>query len=1006
MTSDPKGSVGRPTFHRKPGRVERARGLWFQFQFAASSWGTGPPRWSAAPQRPASSRRSAPSRGIRMWVVTVVALVAATVVSAGNAAAAGNRAGSVRSPLYQGGQALPPGSRIESGLPASRSMHIDVALASSSAADLSSLAAAVSTPRSGYFHHFLTPQEFQARFAPPAATVSEVRAWLESFGITAGTVARDGFLLPAAGTVQDVERAFGTRLSVVRLATGRTAFTATVAPTVPDTVTAAIRGVTGLSNVARWSTNLVRGPATPGPSAPGPSAPGPSGQVSSSRVSSPDESGSARPNSVRSSDGSATACRAASNLTFPGGPLTFDQLATSYGLSNLYAQGRTGSGETIALYELEPYLTSDVQRFEQCYQISTPVRRVTVDGGPKLGSGPGTGEAALDIEDVAALAPGSSILVYDGPNSTVTPGGPIATYAAIASQDAARVVSTSWGLCEAQDIPATGGTPGSEARIFEQMAVQGQTVVAASGDSGSEGCWSAGYLSPNSNSELEVDDPASQPDVTGVGGTSLPSGNVADQKVWNACQDAGARCALTPLSGAGGGGISRTWSMPSWQAEAGRGTVNTYSEGASCGQPSGSYCREVPDVSADADPKTGYVIYWDGTWGVVGGTSGAAPLWAATVADAEQGCGGPFGMINPTLYALGSQGSPALSDVTAAGNNDLTNTNTGAYPTTTGYDMATGWGSPNALALMNGLQPPGGCPAVTALSSATGPLAGGSFMTIFGTNLAGATAVDFGPSNPAFVVSSSSTSVTVIVPPAPYSKYAYVTVTTPNGESAVVPMARYAYGDPHTGLGYWLAASDGGIFAYGDAPFHGSMGGHPLDRPVVGMAATQTDGGYWEVASDGGIFAFGSAQFHGSMGGKPLNAPIVAMAATPTGGGYWEVASDGGIFSFGSAQFHGSMGGKPLNAPIVGMAATPTGGGYWEVASDGGIFAFGNAQFDGSMGGQALNAPIVGMAGAPTGGGYWEVASDGGIFAFGDAQFYGSLGGLRLAGPVVGMATA
>ena len=88
-----------------------------------------------------------------------------------------------------------------------------------------------------------------------------------------------------------------------------------------------------------------------------------------------------------------------------------------------------------------------------------------------------------------------------------------------------------------------------------------------------------------------------------------------------------------------------------------------------------------------------------------------------------------------------------------------------------------------------------------------------------------------------------------------------------------------------------------------------------------------TDVGYWEVASDGGIFAFGTANFYGSMGGKPLNKPIVGMAATPDGGGYWEVASDGGIFAFGDAQFYGSMGGKPLNEPIVGHRRHPRRGG-------------------------------------------------------------------------------
>ncbi len=221
------------------------------------------------------------------------------------------------------------------------------------------------------------------------------------------------------------------------------------------------------------------------------------------------------------------------------------------------------------------------------------------------------------------------------------------------------------------------------------------------------------------------------------------------------------------------------------------------------------------------------------------------------------------------------------------------------------------------------------------------------------------------------------------------------------------PVVGLASSLPSAGVsGYWEVASDGGIFAFGDAGFHGSMGGTRLNEPVVGMASDPATGGYWEVAADGGIFAFG-APFEGSMGGRPLNAPIVAMAATADGGGYFEVASDGGIFAFGDARFQGSMGGTPLNMPVVGMAVDcPSGGvcGYWEVASDGGIFAFG-APFHGSMGGTPLDRPVVGLAVDSVTLGYWEVASDGGIFAFG-APFHGSMGGVPLDRPVVGMAAS
>ena len=204
--------------------------------------------------------------------------------------------------------------------------------------------------------------------------------------------------------------------------------------------------------------------------------------------------------------------------------------------------------------------------------------------------------------------------------------------------------------------------------------------------------------------------------------------------------------------------------------------------------------------------------------------------------------------------------------------------------------------------------------------------------------------------------------------------------------------------------GYYMDASDGGIFAFGNLPFCGSTGNIVLNEPIVGMAATHDAGGYWLVASDGGIFAFGDARFFGSTGNVRLDKPIVGMAPTRDGKGYWLVASDGGIFAFGDARFLGSTGNVHLNRPIVGMAATPGGNGYWLVASDGGIFAFGGAHFFGSTGNVRLNRPIVGMASTSNGEGYWLVATDGGIFAYGNGHFFGSTGNIRLAKPIVGMA--
>lgn len=190
--------------------------------------------------------------------------------------------------------------------------------------------------------------------------------------------------------------------------------------------------------------------------------------------------------------------------------------------------------------------------------------------------------------------------------------------------------------------------------------------------------------------------------------------------------------------------------------------------------------------------------------------------------------------------------------------------------------------------------------------------------------------------------------------------------------------------------GYWLVASDGGVFAFGDAQFFGSTGATQLNKPIVALVSTPSGSGYWLIASDGGVFAYGDAGFYGSAGSLALNKPIVAASSTPTGQGYWLIASDGGVFGFGDAGFHGSTGSSPLNQPIVGATSSPTGNGYWLVASDGGMFAFGDAQFFGSLGSTKLNQPISGMTATPSGFGYLLIAKDGGLFAFGDGVFQGA----------------
>jgi hypothetical protein len=184
----------------------------------------------------------------------------------------------------------------------------------------------------------------------------------------------------------------------------------------------------------------------------------------------------------------------------------------------------------------------------------------------------------------------------------------------------------------------------------------------------------------------------------------------------------------------------------------------------------------------------------------------------------------------------------------------------------------------------------------------------------------------------------------------------------------------------------WAVSPNGRVYTAGGysgppANHYGDASSLPLNKPIVGMSPTSTGQGYWLVASDGGIFTYGDARFHGSTGALRLNKPIVGMSVTPTGNGYWLVATDGGIFSFGDARFHGSTGNIRLNRPISGMTATPSGNGYWMVADDGGIFTFGDAAFRGSTGSQRLSAPIAGMI--PRGAGYILIGQDGQLYPFG-----------------------
>jgi hypothetical protein len=595
--------------------------------------------------------------------------------------------------------ALPRGAASLGIMGAGSPVRLDVTLKVPDPAALTAFIAAVSDPHSPEFGQFLRPGQFGTRFGPSLSTVAAVRTALEQAGLSPGQVTSNRLSIPVTVTAATVKRVFGTGLVRYRLADGRVAFANSATPSIPAAAAPYVSGIVGLNNLDVQHSMLVR----PKTGLPGP--PRASAGVARDQVASTVE-GSLAAGSAAA--GPKAACSGATAQ--PG--FTADQLASYYGMSSLYAMGDGGKGVTIGLLEFEPYTGADITAYKKCYGLSTTVAEENVDGGvtPRTLQ---SGEAALDIEDAAGLAPASSIKVYEGPN---TDQGAYDTYAAMINGDVAQVISTSWGECESQaaasaDVKVPGQAQqetdlAAEGLLFEQAAAQGQTVFAAAGDDGSTACeiTEGGNLEPEPF--LAVSDPGSQPDVLSVGGTTI---GATSQSVWN------------DIYGAGGGGISQFQCMPGYQDQATiPGLINSFSKAdTAAGCASGRF-RQVPDVSADADPNTGYAVYFDGGWATFGGTSAAAPLWAAVAAltDASPFCasygsrqaalptsaGVPFTSVydvaaadHATIYSSSPQ---ILTDVKAGNNFDRQSgyTGTQVYPATAGYDQASGLGTP----LVNG----------------------------------------------------------------------------------------------------------------------------------------------------------------------------------------------------------------------------------------------------------------------------------------------------------------
>ncbi len=602
-----------------------------------------------------SGRRASVGTGVhraRLVVALMVVVVAGNVVTASiPAAGAATTTGKVR---LGHTPRLPSGTTAVSPLPTSAALSVDVVLQPRDPIGLTAYAEAVSTPGSNHYRHDLTEPEFVRRFGPSAGAIAAVKQALAAEGLRPGPVSANHLDIPVRATAGQLASAFSTGFAQYRVPGGRIAYANTSAPQVAGSVAPFVQTVVGLDDL------VVPTPA-----------------IAHSA------SGGVEPKAGRhGGSGGPQACSTAATDATEDDSYTTDQVADAYGFPALYEQGDLGSGQTVALYELQGYGAGDIAAYQSCFGTTTPVTAVDVDGGPLPHSG--VGEADVDIEQVTVLAPDTRILVYEGPNTNT---GAYDTYNTIVSQDSAQVISTSWGECEAFMGSAAAQ---AENTLFEEAAAQGQSIVAASGDQGSEDCLGSGYQYDT----LAVDDPSSQPFVTGAGGTSWSAaGTPPTESAWND----GPTCCW----GAGGGGVSSLWTMPSYQTNSlAPGVINAGSSGAPCAAAAGSYCRESPDVSALAGPYP-YLEFVGGSWGSWGGTSLAAPLWASllALANASASCGGKtIGFANPLLYQVAAAEPTAFNDITV-GNNDLTGQNGGAFPALPGYDMATGLGTPEAASL-------------------------------------------------------------------------------------------------------------------------------------------------------------------------------------------------------------------------------------------------------------------------------------------------------------------
>jgi subtilase family serine protease len=692
---------------------------------------------------------------VRAGAVAVIGL-ATIAMTAGLGSASASAAPATAPAFTVLKNSLPKTTDHMTGHYTSARMGIEIALKPRNAAGLTRELHAAYTRHSGGYHRWLGRGQFDARYAPSRAVRAAVAGYLRGAGLTVASSASP-FLVRATGSSARIDAALRTTVSSYRDSRGLSYFSNSAPVALPAALASHVSGVIGLSSTVRELSMAV-----------------PTKAVSHGRA----WNGTARKAAAKTASPGSRAWNGTATGTSPnasceepyptaaqfyaaindGTPIPFgygaapgcngltpSQVNGIYGAPNAGARGK-GAGVSIGVFELSAYQASDIDTYAHTFYGSSynpPLVNVNVDGGPLSPVCPagdtcppgangyaGDVEVDADIEIQLAVAPDvAHLVVYNAPND-FTGQTELDEYTAIANADQVASVSSSWAVCE-NDLGSAMAQ--AENTVFEQMALQGQSMFSAAGDTGAFECIrSDGTTIPNTL------DPASQPWVTGVGGTSMESYNpgtaanpsyppAGTETVWNndnlcnASADEGGFpgyfwCAET---GAGGGGSSQYWGRPFYQLGPGVNNPNTtHANGTTqCALASaGTACREVPDISANADEFTPYAEYCtdnagtpngvcgefsstnDPGWFGIGGTSLSSPLWSAIIADRDSFQGYRSGNINPLLYLLFNLApSVYFHDITGQGQ---TTNNNGLYPTTPGYDEATGIGTPKMAALI------------------------------------------------------------------------------------------------------------------------------------------------------------------------------------------------------------------------------------------------------------------------------------------------------------------